>query len=110
MHSHRQGDGTKICVEESEETLQAVADHVFAWVQPDGGTIVLRLPTLTISATLTLHCGDIHVRLLHPGYPAYTLGDLVASCARWTGSLSLNLSMLSPVMARLSTRGRWIRY
>jgi cyclase len=45
---------------------------------PDWGNVTRRPPTVTISTDLTLHCGSIQVRLLHPGYAAHTAGDLVA--------------------------------
>lgn len=45
---------------------------------PDWGNVTRRLPALTTSTELTLHCAGIEVRLLHPGFPAHTVGDLVA--------------------------------
>jgi cyclase len=45
---------------------------------PDWGDVTRRLPSLTLDRELTLHLGGRRVDLRHPGYPAHTLGDVVA--------------------------------
>jgi cyclase len=45
---------------------------------PDWGPIERRLPDVEVEASQTLHIGDRRVRLLHPGGPAHTTGDLIA--------------------------------
>ncbi|HWG24419.1 MBL fold metallo-hydrolase [Actinospica sp.] len=45
---------------------------------PDWGPVERRLPDVVIEDSQTLYVGDRHVRLLHPGRPAHTAGDLIA--------------------------------
>jgi cyclase len=43
---------------------------------PDWGPVERRLPDVAVDSALTLHAGGRRVRLLHPGGPAHTTGDL----------------------------------
>ena len=45
---------------------------------PDSVVLTLRLPSITVSHSLTIHTGDRRIQVLHPGYAAHTDGDLVA--------------------------------
>jgi cyclase len=45
---------------------------------PDWGPVQRRLPDIAVDSTLTVHVGGRQVRLLHPGGPAHTTGDLIA--------------------------------
>jgi cyclase len=45
--------------------------------RPDFGQLRRRAPDLTFESQLTVHLGAREVRLVHPGYPAHTRGDVV---------------------------------
>lgn len=45
--------------------------------EPDFGDLHRRVPDLTVDSGASVHLGDRHVELLHPGYVAHTEGDLV---------------------------------
>ncbi|MGW1074072.1 MBL fold metallo-hydrolase [Streptomyces sp. NPDC002537] len=47
------------------------------WPRIDYGDIVITPAAVTYEDSLTLHVGDIEVRLIHPG-PAHTIGDTIA--------------------------------
>ncbi|MEV5409662.1 MBL fold metallo-hydrolase [Thermopolyspora sp. NPDC052614] len=44
---------------------------------PDFGDLTPRVPTLTIQSDVSVHLGDRHAELLHPGYAAHTYGDVI---------------------------------
>ncbi|GAA3845146.1 MBL fold metallo-hydrolase [Saccharothrix violaceirubra] len=45
---------------------------------PDWDIDELRAPTLTFRDEVTVHAGDTPIVLRHPGFPAHTVGDVVA--------------------------------
>lgn len=47
------------------------------WPGTDFGAIEITAPTVTYNDRLTVHVGDIEVRLIHPGGAAHTLGDTI---------------------------------
>ncbi|MGX8909348.1 MBL fold metallo-hydrolase [Streptomyces netropsis] len=59
------------------ETLAAGHQLHGIWPGVDYGEVAITPATLTYSDTLTVHVGDIEVRLIHPGV-AHTVGDTVA--------------------------------
>ncbi|MFI1971075.1 MBL fold metallo-hydrolase [Streptomyces cinnamoneus] len=59
------------------ETIAAGLQLHLAWPTVDYGAVEVTPPTLTFTDALTLHVGDIEVRLLHPGV-AHTVGDTIA--------------------------------
>ncbi|WP_267245872.1 MBL fold metallo-hydrolase [Streptomyces sp. PR69] len=59
------------------EALAADRQLHLLWPQNDFGDIRITVPSVTYRDRLTLHAGDIEVRLIHPGGPAHTLGDTV---------------------------------
>lgn len=59
------------------ETLASGLQLHQAWPDVDYGEIEVSAPNLTYTDTLTVHIGDIEVRLIHPG-PAHTVGDTIA--------------------------------
>ncbi|MFF7182334.1 MBL fold metallo-hydrolase [Streptomyces sp. NPDC008121] len=58
------------------EQLAAGRQLHLLWPGTDFGDIEVAPPTLTYRERLTVHVGDLEVRLLHPG-PAHTTGDTV---------------------------------
>ncbi|MBT2389400.1 MBL fold metallo-hydrolase [Streptomyces sp. ISL-1] len=59
------------------EVLAAGHQLHLLWPRTDFGDIRITAPTVTYSDRLTVHAGDIEVRLIHPGGVAHTLGDTV---------------------------------
>ncbi|MFI9722503.1 MBL fold metallo-hydrolase [Streptomyces sp. NPDC052396] len=59
-----------------EQTIAAGRQLHLVWPEVEYGEVDITPPALTYSDTLTLHIGDIEVRLIHPG-PAHTLGDSI---------------------------------
>lgn len=47
------------------------------WPGTDFGDIEITAPTVTYSDRMTVHVGDIEVRLIHPGGAAHTPGDTI---------------------------------
>ncbi|MFI2372577.1 MBL fold metallo-hydrolase [Streptomyces sp. NPDC018833] len=60
------------------EVLAAGRQLHLIWPQTDFGDIRITAPTVTYRDRLTVHVGDIEVRLIHPGGVAHTPGDTVA--------------------------------
>jgi cyclase len=58
------------------EQLAAGRQLHAVWPDTDFGEIDITAPSLTYSERLTLHVGDIEVRLIHPGV-GHTIGDTV---------------------------------
>ncbi|HEV7625963.1 MAG TPA: MBL fold metallo-hydrolase [Streptomyces sp.] len=58
------------------ETLRAGRQLHLIWPDVDFGDVDVTPPALTYRDELTLHIGEMEVRLLHPG-PAHTVGDTV---------------------------------
>jgi cyclase len=73
------------------EVLAAGRQLHLIWPQTDFGDIRITAPTLTYSDRLTVHVGDVEVRLLHPGTVAHTAGDTIVHLPRqgivFTGDL-----------------------
>ncbi len=73
------------------ELLTAGHQLHLLWPQTDFGDIRITAPTLTYNDRLTIHVGDVEVRLIHPGGVAHTLGDTVVHLPRqgivFTGDL-----------------------
>ncbi|MEU0373285.1 MBL fold metallo-hydrolase [Streptomyces sp. NPDC006283] len=59
------------------ELLSAGHQLHLIWPQTDFGDIRITAPTLTYNDRLTVHVGDVEVRLIHPDRAAHTLGDTV---------------------------------
>ncbi|MDQ0841770.1 MBL fold metallo-hydrolase [Streptomyces sp. V1I6] len=59
------------------EVLAAGRQLHLIWPQTDFGDIRITAPTLTHSDRLTVHVGDVEVRLLHPGTVAHTADTIV---------------------------------
>lgn len=61
------------------------------WPGTDFGDIRITAPTVTYSDRMTVHVGDVEVRLVHPGGVAHTTGDTVVHLPRqgvvFTGDL-----------------------
>jgi cyclase len=45
---------------------------------PEWGDVTRRLPSITTSTNLVVHSGGRRIEVIHPGYRAHTVGDLVA--------------------------------
>lgn len=45
---------------------------------PEWGAVTKRVPDVVLRSDLTVFAGGRRVELMHPGYPAHTVGDLVA--------------------------------
>ncbi|MBT2442656.1 MBL fold metallo-hydrolase [Streptomyces sp. ISL-36] len=58
------------------EQLAAGRQLHLLWPRTDFGDIEVKPPTLTYRERLTLHVGEVEVRVLHPG-PAHTTGDSI---------------------------------
>ncbi|WP_327322489.1 MBL fold metallo-hydrolase [Streptomyces sp. NBC_01210] len=73
------------------EQLAAGHQLHLLWPRTDFGDITITAPTVTYNDRLTVHVGDIEVRLIHPGGVAHTLGDTVVHLPRqgvvFTGDL-----------------------
>ncbi|MFJ8078611.1 MBL fold metallo-hydrolase [Streptomyces sp. NPDC096176] len=76
------------------ELLAAGHQLHLIWPQTDFGDIRITAPTLTYNDRLTVHVGDVEVRLIHPGGVAHTPGDTVVHLPRhgivFTGDLIFN--------------------
>jgi cyclase len=61
------------------------------WPRTDFGDIRITAPTVTYRDRMTVHVGDVEVRLVHPGGVAHTTGDTVVHLPRqgvvFTGDL-----------------------
>ncbi|NUK07942.1 MBL fold metallo-hydrolase [Streptomyces lunaelactis] len=72
------------------EVLAAGHQLHLMWPQTDFGDIMITAPTVTYNDRLTVHVGDIEVRLIHPGV-AHTIGDTIVHLPRqrvvFTGDL-----------------------
>ncbi|ATW47728.1 MBL fold metallo-hydrolase [Streptomyces peucetius] len=73
------------------ELLAAGRQLHLIWPRTDFGDIRITAPTVTYDDRLTVHVGDIEVRLIHPGGVAHTTGDTVVHLPRqgivFTGDL-----------------------
>ncbi|MGW0557643.1 MBL fold metallo-hydrolase [Streptomyces sp. NPDC002926] len=73
------------------EQLSAGHQLHLMWPRTDFGDITITAPTVTYNDRLTVHVGDIEVRLIHPGGVAHTLGDTIVHLPRqrvvFTGDL-----------------------
>ncbi|WP_260848812.1 MBL fold metallo-hydrolase [Streptomyces sp. SLBN-118] len=59
------------------EQLEAGHQLHLLWPATDFGDIPIIAPTVTYNDRLTVHVGDIEVRLIHPGGVAHTPGDTI---------------------------------
>jgi cyclase len=73
------------------ELLAAGRQLHLLWPRTDFGDIRIIAPTVTYSDRMTVHVGDVEVRLVHPGGVAHTTGDTVVHLPRqgvvFTGDL-----------------------
>ncbi|MGW7358472.1 MBL fold metallo-hydrolase [Streptomyces sp. NPDC054802] len=73
------------------ELLAAGRQLHLLWPRTDFGDIRITAPTVTYSDRMTVHVGDVEVRLVHPGGVAHTTGDTVVHLPRqgvvFTGDL-----------------------
>ncbi|MEW2630398.1 MBL fold metallo-hydrolase [Streptomyces sp. NPDC048389] len=73
------------------ELLAAGRQLHLLWPETDFGDIRITAPTVTYSDRMTVHVGDVEVRLVHPGPVAHTTGDTVVHLPRqgvvFTGDL-----------------------
>ncbi|MEV6398776.1 MBL fold metallo-hydrolase [Streptomyces sp. NPDC051907] len=88
VNTHHHGDhtyGNGVFVPEAvvighdscrSEVLSVGRQLHLVWPQTDFGDIQITAPTLTYNDRLTVHVGDVEVRLLHPGV-AHTVGDTI---------------------------------
>ncbi|KQX47816.1 MULTISPECIES: MBL fold metallo-hydrolase [unclassified Streptomyces] len=88
VSTHHHGDhtyGNKVFLPEARivghencRTEQLAAGHQLhlLWPATDFGDVDILPPSVTYREHLTLHVGDIEVRLIHPG-PAHTTGDSI---------------------------------
>ncbi|MEU1308670.1 MBL fold metallo-hydrolase [Streptomyces cinnamoneus] len=87
------------------ETLAAGLQLHLAWPAVEYGDIEVTAPNLTYTDALTVHIGDIEVRLIHPG-PAHTVGDTIAWLPQqgivFTGDLVFNGGTPFVMMGSLS--------
>lgn len=103
VNTHHHGDhtygntvftpGAVVIGHDSCRSEQLAAGHQLhlMWPQTDFGDISITAPTVTYNDRLTVHVGDIEVRLIHPGGVAHTLGDTIVYLPRqrvvFTGDL-----------------------
>ncbi|MFF3327112.1 MBL fold metallo-hydrolase [Streptomyces sp. NPDC002889] len=103
VNTHHHGDHTYgnavfapealVIGHESSRSEQLAAGHQLhlIWPHNDFGDIRIAAPTLTYHDRMTVHVGQIEVRLLHPGGAAHTPGDTVVHLPRqgvvFTGDL-----------------------
>ncbi|MEU4211208.1 MBL fold metallo-hydrolase [Streptomyces sp. NPDC026206] len=87
------------------ETLASGLQLHQAWPTVEYGDIEITAPDLTYTDSLTVHIGDIEVRLIHPG-PAHTVGDTIAWLPEqgivFTGDLVFNGGTPFVMMGSLS--------
>ncbi|MEU9862407.1 MBL fold metallo-hydrolase [Streptomyces sp. NPDC047971] len=88
VSTHHHGDHTygngvflpeaRIVGHDNCRTEQLAAGHQLhlLWPRTDFGEVVVTPPSLTYGERLTLHVGELEVRVLHPG-PAHTTGDSI---------------------------------
>jgi cyclase len=83
---------------------------------PDWGVTSVRAPSITLQDSLTLYAGSREVVLRHPGYPAHTVGDVIAwipaEQVLFTGDLVFN--QVTPLVFMGSVTGAlkavdWLR-
>jgi cyclase len=89
VNTHHHGDHTYgngvflpeavVIGHEASRSEQLAAGHQLhlVWPQNDFGDIRITAPALTYNDRMTVHVGEIEVRLVHPGGAAHTPGDTV---------------------------------